>query len=300
MAKLVDTVRTALQISLPQVYAWTDSTVALSWLDGSPRRYKTYVGNRIAATLELLPASVWRHVPTSDNPADCASRGMFPQQLLQHNLWWEGPPWLYQNQSLWPPQPMFSPDNNGPETKATCNVATPDRSWLIGRFSSFTKLKRVLAWMLRFVRNLRTRKKHLSTTLTAQELQDAEQTLFRWSQARWFGTESVQLSKGDSLNNNSALLPLRPFMDGGSLLRVGGRLTHSHLKYSKRHPIILHGKDTITHLLANHHHRLSSHAGPTLLMSLLGRDLHIIGSKRLVRCICRRCIINLQTTSSEA
>ena len=78
-----------------------------------------YVGNRIAATLELHPASAWRRVPTSDNPADCASRGTLPQQLIQHKAWWEGPPWLRQDPSLCPPPPVLGPACDGLEIRAT-------------------------------------------------------------------------------------------------------------------------------------------------------------------------------------
>ncbi len=55
------------------IHAWTDSTVVLNWLDGSPKRFKTYVGNRISAILDLIPPDKWRHVSGLENPADCAS-----------------------------------------------------------------------------------------------------------------------------------------------------------------------------------------------------------------------------------
>lgn len=31
---------------------------------------------------------------SSENPADVASRGIYPSQLEAHSLWWEGPYWL--------------------------------------------------------------------------------------------------------------------------------------------------------------------------------------------------------------
>ena len=57
LAKLLALVRKALDIKLDSVYAWCDSTIVLHWLDGSPRRFKTFVGNHVAKILTLLPAS---------------------------------------------------------------------------------------------------------------------------------------------------------------------------------------------------------------------------------------------------
>ena len=75
LAKLLHDTRQALDISIANTLAWSDSTIVLHWLDGSPRRFKTYVGNHIANILELLPSAIWKYVPTDQNPADCASRG---------------------------------------------------------------------------------------------------------------------------------------------------------------------------------------------------------------------------------
>ena len=48
-------IRQVLGVPLSQLYAWTDSTIVSNWLDGSPRRFKTYVRNRISTIMELLP-----------------------------------------------------------------------------------------------------------------------------------------------------------------------------------------------------------------------------------------------------
>ena len=88
LAQLIHHVRQVFDIPLSQVSAWTDSTIVLNWLDGSPRRFKTYVGNRISTIVDLIPPDKWRHVRSADNPADCASRGLYPSELLNHSLWW--------------------------------------------------------------------------------------------------------------------------------------------------------------------------------------------------------------------
>ena len=47
LAKLITSVSKALAINIDCVYAWCDSTIVLHWLDRSPRRFKTFVGNRV-------------------------------------------------------------------------------------------------------------------------------------------------------------------------------------------------------------------------------------------------------------
>ena len=38
-----------------EVYAWTDSTIVLSWLSRSPQIFKTYVGNRVSEIIDQIP-----------------------------------------------------------------------------------------------------------------------------------------------------------------------------------------------------------------------------------------------------
>ncbi|XP_026743662.1 uncharacterized protein LOC113505243 [Trichoplusia ni] len=80
--------------------------VVLGW---HPSRWKTFVANRIAQVKQIIGTTCWKYVKSEENPADCASRGLFASQLLTHTLWWEGPQWLKNNKL--PEQPKT------PETK---------------------------------------------------------------------------------------------------------------------------------------------------------------------------------------
>ena len=42
LAKVLTTVRQALDIPIKDVHAWSDSSIKIAWLDGSPKWYKTY------------------------------------------------------------------------------------------------------------------------------------------------------------------------------------------------------------------------------------------------------------------
>ena len=87
LTKILHHVREVLKISSSRVFAWTDSTIVLDWLKGNPRRFKQFVGNRISIMMDLLPPERWRLVNGVENPADCASRGIFPMELVNHNIW---------------------------------------------------------------------------------------------------------------------------------------------------------------------------------------------------------------------
>ena len=127
LAKLMTTTRQTLNIPIQDVYSYCDSTMVLAWLDGSPHRYKIYVANRIASTVNLIPTAAWRYVPTKENPADAASRGLTASELKHHPLWWHGPPWLLKQPVKFPVQPSaatlikLQEEDVKPEP---CNVTT--------------------------------------------------------------------------------------------------------------------------------------------------------------------------------
>ena len=159
LAELLDLTGTTLNIPKDMQSAWCDSTVALAWLRGCPSKYKVFVGNRIASAARSLPPSAWRHVPTLQNPADCASRRVTAQELRDHHLWWNGPPWLAQEPLETPPQPQSSDlaEREGEEAKpvVVCKLkATPLKWWELS-YNNYVKLTHTMAYVLRFCSNLK-------------------------------------------------------------------------------------------------------------------------------------------------
>ena len=76
------------------IFAWTDSTVFLSWISQPPNTWKTFVRNRVAKIQTLVPSDRWGHVKGENNPADLPSRGVTADVLLDSSFWWKGPEWL--------------------------------------------------------------------------------------------------------------------------------------------------------------------------------------------------------------
>ena len=169
LTQVLSHVQRVFELSLSNVYAWTDSTIVLNWLVGNPRRFKTYVGNRVSYIVDIISPERWNHVDGHENPADCASRGLFPSELLDHPLWWNGPNWLHQDVSHWPRQlnitsPIISEEERELSLHTVTSTSSP--ALRIEDYSSFTRLKRVTSWIFRFIHNCHSRKHHIEPIST--------------------------------------------------------------------------------------------------------------------------------------
>ena len=299
LAQLLHHCKTLFHIPPEDIFAWTDSTIVLSWLSGNPRRFKPYVANRVSQILELFTPERWRHVEGTENPADCASRGLLPSELLTHPLWWNGPDWLQRNPVDWP-KPFIPISSHTEETKEVCFLATTsparDPIFPLDQYSSYSKILRITAWIIRFIKNCQLHKENSQNTLnsgplTVSELSTAESYWISLSQNQHFSREINSFKSQRSISNSSSLISLHPFLDKEGLVRVGGREGNSRRPYDTQHPVILHAKHPLARLLITYEHKRLLHAGPSLLSSSLSRRFHIIRGRNTIRSITRSCVI---------
>nr|XP_022903857.1 uncharacterized protein LOC111416133 [Onthophagus taurus] len=145
----------------PRIFAWCDSMVVLHWINSSPHRWKTFVANRTSHIQDVIPKDCWRHVPSQENPADPGSRGLLPADVVQCNLWWNGPYWLSLASPHWPSQGIITCSDEVVAEEKQQMVAhlTSDTDdcllTLLDRFSSLRKVKNIVAYILRFVSGCR-------------------------------------------------------------------------------------------------------------------------------------------------
>ncbi|GFY34045.1 integrase catalytic domain-containing protein [Trichonephila clavipes] len=132
---------------------------------------------------------------------------------------------------------------------------------------------------------------HINTTsLTFSETKTAEETIIRWVQGFYFQEEIRSIKKQISLPPKSPLRSLHPFIDEHGLVRVGGRLQNSQLRFNAKHPIILPSQHSISELLIKEQHIAHLHAGPTLLAHVLRQSHWIVGSRKLINKCIRKCL----------
>ncbi|XP_077280506.1 uncharacterized protein LOC143907537 [Temnothorax americanus] len=282
--------RSTLRLFAAPIFLWSDSKVTLHWIRGHASRWKTYVANRVAHIQQKLPDAQWQHVPGRDNPADCASRGITPGELLDHPLWWTGPAWLREDRSLWPSEDPAMPDADLPEQRVAAHVATEkieEEPEMLLRFSSLHRLLRVTAWCSRW---RRTASRTTTLTLRSDEIDDALILWLRVVQARHFASEITALSANRTVSHRSSLTSLSPFQDDNGVLRVGGRLKHAMLSTDERHPMIAPPSSWLTRLLVESCHRRTLHGGVQLTLGLLRLRFWIPRGRSVVKQRLHRCI----------
>ncbi|CAG9137618.1 unnamed protein product [Plutella xylostella] len=142
-------------IVFEEVVGWCDSTIVLAWLRTPAHTLQVFEANRVSQINASTASIHWRHVPSELNCADVSSRGAAAADLLNHELWW-GPQWLCQPSDCWPVDgPAFPPDMLPGRKTKTCVVnignlqSDTDTDFLIDKFSSFEKLIKVMALVLR-------------------------------------------------------------------------------------------------------------------------------------------------------
>ncbi|XP_064406043.1 uncharacterized protein LOC135351065 [Halichondria panicea] len=133
--------------------------------------------------------------------------------------------------------------------------------------------------------------KRILTPLTMSELQEAENYWIKIIQAAHFKTEIEHILSKQPLSKSNSLLTLNPIVDNYNLLRVGGRRQLSTTPYHSKHPLIIHAKHKLTHLIIHSEHLRLLHAGPTILIASLNRRYHIVGGSKTVRSIVRKCVV---------
>ncbi|XP_011169507.2 uncharacterized protein LOC105202619 [Solenopsis invicta] len=274
-SRLMKFVIDALHVFSAPCFCWTDSTVVLAWVTQHPSKWKTFILNRVAEIQTRLPSASWRYVPTDENPADCASRRISGSKLVSHPLWWQGPAWLRMPDSEWPTMRASLPDIAFQEnSRATVRIANVTESWKFAdRYSSWPKLIRVSAYVLRFISRIRRRDEiafwtESPSSLTASEVRASKKFWVKYIQRQLFPLEIRALTQNKSVSSKSPLFSLNPFLDEEQIIRVGGRLSQAPIPAQARHPIVLESHPLVR-LLIYHTHLRTLHAGTQLTLATL-------------------------------
>jgi hypothetical protein len=239
LVRLIKKVLPILCTPIDSVHLWTYSRLVLTWLQGIPTKWNTYVANRVSEIQGITSNCFWHHVASEDNPADVLSKGTDPDELRHHGLWWNRPAWLMQDEQSWPHFNVIVEENLIEQHKTNVCVVNVNGFEEILRFSSLKRLKRVMAFCLRFIYNARNSKSKKCGSLTVDETEEALLPYARKTQELFYSDELRDLQTGRPVKKGRKLLTLHPFVDEDGLIRVGGILQAAVLDYDQKHQTIL-------------------------------------------------------------
>ena len=203
LAVKIDTyLRQELDLHIVNSVFWSDSEIVLKYIANESRRFHVFVANRVSVIREHSHPDQWNYIKSKSNPADLITR---PQSAdnLDKDMWLRGPQFLSVHKCYWEsgeePSCELSPnDHEVRKNSASVNVSAisaqsdndQDRfhSGIIDRvithYSSWSKMKHALAWLVRYIAFLRGSRD--DSKLLVEHVKTAEQILIRDSQRKMF------------------------------------------------------------------------------------------------------------------
>ncbi|XP_077282820.1 uncharacterized protein LOC143908865 [Temnothorax americanus] len=302
LAELTDKVSASTNITHYKKFLWSDFTIALNWITSPSRRWEVFVANRVGKVQRLTKIEDWRHIPSSDNPADILSRGLYPHELVDASLWWHGPVFLQHEECRWPNKNITRLGDNLPERRKTVvavvTISPSIVDELIKKHSNLSKIHRIIAYCLRFRKAHRT---SLDTeSVSHSEISYASDAVCKAVQRSSFPDEHRALSTGKSVSASSKILSLSPFIDETGLIRVGGRLKNSELKFDACHPILLPRDHEFTKRIIRREHVRNMHAGTQATMAAVRQRFWPLSLRSTARKIIRNCVTCFKAKPSQS
>ncbi|XP_045473952.1 uncharacterized protein LOC123680207 [Harmonia axyridis] len=305
-ARLARTIRENHSIPISRQYFWTDSRTVISWLKSDPRKLKPFVSHRVNEILDISEENEWNWISTKDNVADEATRDNINCEWSELSRWNIGPSFLRCNEDTWFRENGIEIDKGENEEmeeffremkKEYVALTTEGDNLIesipkIERFSSYLRLIRSTAWLLRAIQVFKGTIKSFSELLP-DEVDRAEKLWFKLVQEACFREEIRSLKNKKPVDKTSRLYKLSPMLDSEGIVRINGRIGESEdICYETKFPIILDRKHYFTRLLILHYHKRASHQGQELVLNELRQKFWILQARAAVRSAwnsCYRC-----------
>ena len=264
------------------------------YINNIQKRFHTFVANRVEVIKDHTQPHQWHHIESTQNPADDASRGVSPEQLMT-SRWLHGPPLLVENTSmLWAQTDRYDIIPDDPEVKykeaslAVVTTKSPTES-LIEYYSDWERLKIATAWLLAIKDSLVRGVKPVSGIDSVRML-SAELSIIKYVQGVVFAEDIRDIKENGKVKRQSPLRKLNPMLREGIVL-LGGRLARAPVNEKVRYPIILPANHHLTTLIIAWLHRKCGHAGREYVLAQCRETYWIIHGRSAVRRVVSQCVL---------
>ena len=311
--KISNMIKKELQLQELDNYFWTDSRVVLGYIANDARAFKTFIANRVHMIQENSNIEQWKYVPSKENPADDASRGMNFKKFVNIDRWIQGPKLLWKSQSSWEISSvpvLLQPED--PELKKqvkTNKIAVEDD--LLGnteeKYSCWLKMKRIIALILKWKINTEQKKEMMPrrsekvldfsinnlNLLDVELFQEGEKCIVKMVQLKYFNEELKQLKmkNKENVKISSKMSSLNPYLDENGIIRVGGRLEKSEINNECKHPILILKRCHISKLIILWCHQKTGHSGRGMTLNeVISFGFWIVNANSVIRSLIYHCV----------
>ncbi|CAB4030027.1 integrase core domain, partial, partial [Paramuricea clavata] len=310
LSKLINEVVLGIRgrVELDEIFCWSDSEVALSWIRGKERSWEPWVENRVVTIRKVVDRERWNFVKGELNPVDIPTRISTSLVECFSGCWFTGPSVLLSQPSAYRGERsdtlcdqtslggkvveevshssdvLFNNATRNDISGETCSLSDVIDCT---RYSSLNKLVVTTGYVIRFLNNLRKRTKNHGNLITENVLtaDEYEQALHMWIK------EEQSLIKGQS-NFANVCASLNLFEDKDGFLRLKGRFANSNLRYQDQHPMILRGNESyFTQLVIWDAHKASMHHGVESTLARVRSNYWIVKGRKSVKEVLRKCVI---------
>ena len=285
-----------LSLNVVREIFWTDSQVSLGYIKNETKKFKIFVSKK----------DQWKYIPTNQNPADLASRGIEADSADKVHFWNYGPDFPWTDESKWNKYDIdFHMQENDTEVKSMkVKDATIQSSILesLEGIGSWTKLRRVVTLIILFKNKwLKSMKRNPEDTdagikFNVDLLNQAENIILKLHQKQCFLEEISALSKTveskSFANKSSSIYSLDPLLNDNRLLCVRGRLKRSPLNELCIHPALLPKEGYVTQVTIQCCHDETQHSGKGITLSKLrSKGYWVINGNSPVRRLISKSVI---------
>ena len=200
-------------------------------------------------------------------------RGMSASELVSDKRWWNGPGFLFKDEREWPQEDNIQLDNENAWKEITQNPVTTTHALItstqmtqigvnqiidVNRYSSWMKLLRVTAYVLRYTRRSRAEK---GLEVCAEEVRSAEELWNESIQYQSFPDEICHLVRARKLPVPPLVRQFNLYLDDSGLIRCRGRIQNSLPNQEANTPILLPSKHHGVELIIKDAHNRMLHSG---------------------------------------
>uniref|UniRef100_A0A336LWI0 CSON002273 protein n=1 Tax=Culicoides sonorensis TaxID=179676 RepID=A0A336LWI0_CULSO len=225
-----------------------------------------------------------------------------PEILIGINNWRCGVPLKVKEGGI--SQPIATKCRLGWTEKFTCKEISIDESLVFfhensipvlefERFSKYKKLLRSVAYVYRFMENLKCKVmkgEREFGPLSSQELRKAEAAIVRQTQMLIFKKEIHALKNSVPVDSRSVLAQLNPYLDDNNLIRSKSRYHYSkHINDDARNLIVLPRDHSVTNLIISDYHEKYLHQNKETVINQVRQKYHVPKLRQVLNKIIFKC-----------